>query len=206
VSVFADRRDAGVRLAVALAEWAATPGGVVLGIPRGGVVVAAEVARALGLPLDIAVAAKVAAPGNPEYAIGAVAPDGDVSVNPGAGYTLEEVREYSGEAFAKVTRYSALLRRGREPLDLGGRTAILVDDGLATGLTAMAAADWARRQHAATVIVAVPVAPPQAVEAMRKHADEVVALETPHWFSAVGNFYHDFTQTSDSEVIALLGA
>lgn len=205
MSVFADRRDAGARLAVALAEWTSTPGGIVLGIPRGGVVVAAEVARVLGLPLDVAVAAKVGAPGNPEYAIGAVAPDGDVSVNPGAGYTLEEVREYSGEAFAKVTRYSALLRRGREPLELSGRTVILVDDGIATGLTAMAAADWARRQHAATVIVAVPVAPPHAVETMRRHADEVVVLETPHWFSAVGNFYHDFGQTTDSEVIALLG-
>jgi len=179
---------------------------VVLGIPRGGVIVAAEVARALHLPLDVAVAAKVGAPGNPEYAIGAVAADGEVTANPGAGYSAAEVRAQSQSAFAKVRAQLAMLREGREPLRIEGRTVLLVDDGLATGLTAIAAADWLRRQGAGRVVVAVPVAPPDTVRRMGEHADEVVVVEMPRLFSAVGQFYRDFGQTSDAEVRAALEA
>lgn len=202
--MFADRVDAGAQLAKALESYRDEPGALVLGIPRGGVVVAAEVARALGLPLDVAVAAKIGSPTNPEYAIGAVAPDGDVSVHAESGFTLEEVREASAAAFAKVARYSQSLHHELPPLAVAGRTVLLVDDGLATGLTATAAADWLRRQHAARVVVAIPVAPPSVVEAMRHHADEVVVLESPHWFNAVGHFYHEFAPTDDAHVIALL--
>ncbi len=171
-----------------------------LGIPRGGVIVAAEVARALGLPLDVAVAAKVGAPGNPEYAVGAVAADGEVTANPGAGYSAEQVRAISGAAHAKVEAQLAKARGDRPPLELAGKTAILVDDGLATGLTATAAADWLRREGAARVVVAVPVAPPDTVRAMSAHADEVVVVEVPRLFSAVGQFYREFGQTDDAEV------
>lgn len=204
--MFADRADAGRRLAAALAEYRGAPDTVVLGIPRGGVVVAAEVARALDLPLDVAIAAKVGAPGNPEYAIGAVAQDGDVTPSRDSGYAASEVRRLSGDAYAKIERYSALLRAGRPPLDIAGRTVVLVDDGLATGLTAIAAADWLRRQHAGKVVVAVPVGSAHAVRELAGHADEVVCLETPGYFGAVGQFYDRFGQTEDAEVLALLGA
>lgn len=202
--MFVDRADAGRKLANALAQYRGEPDGVVLGIPRGGVVVAAEVARALELPLDIAVAAKVGAPGNPEYAVGAVAPDGDVTANPSSGFSADEVKRLAGAAHEKVARYTDRLRAGRPPLELQGRTVLLVDDGLATGLTAMAAADWLRRQGVGTLIVAVPVAARGAVELLGQHADTVIALDEPSSFYAVGQFYERFGQTEDSEVERLL--
>jgi len=204
--VFVDRVDAGRRLAERLGAYRGEPNAIVLGIPRGGVVVAAEVARALELPLDIAVAAKVGAPGNPEYAVGAVAPDGEVSVNPTAGLSYQEVRRLSGPAHDKVERYVSSLRGDRGPLSLAGRTVILVDDGLATGLTALAAAEWVRRQQADRVVVAVPVASASAVTALESVADEVIAASMPPGFYAVGQFYQRFGQTEDSEVRAILGA
>ena len=202
--MFRNRHDAGRQLAEVLRAYEGSAGTVVLGIPRGGVIVAAEVARALGVPLDVAVAAKVGAPGNPEYAVGAVAADGEVTANPGAGYSAEEVRAISGAAHAKVETQLAKVRGDRPPLQLAGKTAILVDDGLATGLTATAAADWLRRKDVARVIVAVPVAPPDTVRAMSAHADEVVVVEVPRMFSAVGQFYREFGQTDDAEVRAAL--
>jgi len=204
--MFDNRVDAGLRLAASLRGYAGDPAAIVLGIPRGGVIVAAEVARELALPLDVAVAAKVGAPGNPEYAIGAVAADGEVTANPHAGYSAEEVRALSAPALAKVHAQLARVRGDRGPLELAGRTAILVDDGLATGLTATAAADWLRREGAARVVVAVPVAPPDTVRAIGAHADEVIAVEVPQWFSAVGQFYRQFGQTDDAEVEAALAA
>jgi len=198
--VFENRVDAGRQVAAALRGTALGADAIVLGIPRGGVIVAAEVARALGLPLDVAVAAKVGAPGNPEYAIGAVAADGEVTANPRAGYSEADVRANSAAALAKVRAQLAMWREGRGPLRLAGRTVLLVDDGLATGLTAIAAADWLRREGAARVVVAVPVSPPETLDAMTHHADEVVAVEVPRWFSAVGQFYRDFGQTTDAEV------
>ncbi|PKQ16766.1 MAG: phosphoribosyltransferase [Actinobacteria bacterium HGW-Actinobacteria-7] len=202
--MFANRKEAGQRLAAQLKSYHRADGAIVLGIPRGGVVVAAEVARALDLPLDIVAAAKVGAPDHPEYAVGAVAPDGVVLPNPAAGLSPEEVGRLSGVALSKIRHEIATFRAGRTPLDLQGRTAILVDDGLATGLTAMAAADWLAREGASRVVVAVPVAPPNTLATMSSHVDEVVAVEVPAWFSAVGQFYNDFSQTEDAEVVALL--
>jgi putative phosphoribosyl transferase len=202
--MFADRVEAGHRLAERLAHLQGAPDTVVLGIPRGGVVVAAEVARALELPLDIAAAAKVGAPGHQEYAIGAVAADGVVLANPDVRYPREELERLAVPAAQKVAHELADFREGREPLDLLGKTAILVDDGLATGLTAMAAADWLTRQGAARVVVAVPVGPPDTIAAMAGHASEIVVVEVPAWFSAVGQFYNEFGQTTDEEVIELL--
>lgn len=203
--MFRDRAQAGRVLAEQLETYRGAPDTIVLGIPRGGVVLAAEVARALDLPLDIAVAAKVGAPGNPEYAVGAVAPDGEVTVNPSAGFSAEEVKRLAGPAHAKVERYQSALRQGRPAPDLTGKTILLVDDGLATGLTAQAAAEWLKRVGARSVIVAVPVASSSAVESVGRVADEVVSVEIPASFYAVGQFYDLFTQTEDDEVIALLG-
>lgn len=202
--MFADRTEAGRRLASLLDGYRGAPDTVVLGIPRGGVVVAAQVADALGLPLDVAVAAKVGAPGNPEYAIGAVAPDGEVTANPTAGFAAEEVKRLAGDAHAKVARYQQALRGERAPLEIAGKTILLVDDGLATGLTAYAAVEWLKRQGARRVIVAVPVASSSAVSWVRTAADEVIADDVPLGFFAVGQFYDRFTQTEDDEVIALL--
>lgn len=202
--MFKDRSDGGTKLAEKLVRFRAMEDTVVLGIPRGGVVVAAEVARALDLPLDVAVAAKVGSPANPEFAIGAVAPDGDVTPNPNAGFSAEQVRRLGGPAFDKVQRYQSRLRGERSTLDVAGKTVLLIDDGLATGLTAMAASDWLKREGAARVVLAVPVAPEDAVSLLREHADEVVALEVPEVFYAVGQFYERFGQTEDAEVEALL--
>lgn len=202
--MFRDRKDGGSQLAEALGDYRDDPNAVVLGIPRGGVVVAAEVARELSLPLDIAVAAKVGAPGNPEYAIGAVAPDGEVTANPASGYSAEEVKRLAGEAYDKVRRYLSALREGRPPLEVTGRTVLLVDDGLATGLTARAAAAWLKRENAKKVVVAVPVAAPSSLDTMTGLVDQVVAVEVPYGFSAVGQFYERFGQTTDDEVRAIL--
>ena len=204
--MFIDRQHAGRSLARLLDAYENAPNAVVLGIPRGGVVVAAEVASELGLPLDVAVAAKVGAPGNPEFAIGAVAPDGEVTANPATGYSAAEVKAHSGDAHAKVERYLSLLRAGRPPLDVRGKTVLLVDDGLATGLTARAAVEWLCRVGATKVVIAVPVAPASAVSFLRDAADEVVAAAVPAGFYAVGQFYERFGQTEDAEVLALLGA
>jgi predicted phosphoribosyltransferase len=204
--MFADRVDAGRQLAAKLVAYESRPDTLVLGIPRGGVIVAAQVASALGLPLDVAVAAKVGSPGNPEYAIGAVAADGEVTANPMAGYSEREVRSFAGAAFEKVRAQLELWRGEREPLDVDGRTVLLIDDGIATGLTARAAADWLHRVGAPKVVLAVPVAPPDSVRSMSGHADEVAVVETPAAFSAVGQFYREFGQTSDAEVLAALKA
>lgn len=202
--MFTNRVDAGEQLAGLLVGYREDPSAIVLGIPRGGVIVARRVADALGAPLDVAVSAKVGAPGNPEYAIGAVAADGEVVVNPSAGYSAREVAVLSGAAFEKVHAQLALWREGRQELDLAGRTVLLVDDGLATGLTARATLGWLHRQGAAKVVLAVPVAPPETVATLSKEADEIVVVETPAGFSAVGQFYGEFGQTSDEEVRAAL--
>lgn len=202
--MFADRVDAGRQLADKLRERRLPVDAVVLGIPRGGVVVAAEVARGLDLPLDVVAAAKIGAPGNPEYAIGAVAADGEVYANPTSGFSLEEARYDSGPALEKVRRSLADFRDGRPPLSLQGRVAVVVDDGLATGLTALAACDYVRRSGAKRVVLGVPVAAPGSVRALEPHVDELVVLYTPAGFSAVGQFYSRFGQTEDDEVAQLL--
>jgi putative phosphoribosyl transferase len=203
---YADRADAGRMLGARLRAEDIPADAVILGIPRGGVVVAAEVARELGLPLDVVVPAKVGAPGNPEYAIGAVAPDGIVVPNPEAGYSAEEVARFSGPAHDKIQRSIETFLGDVEPMPLAGRTVVIVDDGLATGLTALAAVDYVRRQGAKRIILAVPVASRSAVSTLCEHADEVIALEVPESFMAVGQFYRQFGQTEDDEVVDLLEA
>jgi len=202
--MFADRFEAGRRLAEQLTEMGPWPGAVVLGIPRGGVVVAAEVARVLRLPLDVLVAAKVSSPSNPEFAIGAVAPDGEVLVNAEAGFSGSEVRALSGPALAKVHRSLEVFRAEGAPHDLTRGAAIIVDDGLATGLTALAAVEYARRCEATMVVLAVPVASSGAAALLDPHVDRLVVAEVPTQFSAVGQFYARFGQTEDAEVVALL--
>ncbi|MBC7265538.1 MAG: phosphoribosyl transferase [Coriobacteriia bacterium] len=202
--MFRDRHHAGKLLAEALRDRIVGSGWVVLGLPRGGVVVAAEVARALGLPLDVIVARKIGAPGNPEYAIGAVDADGVVTLGAYAvadqGY-LERAAEAEK---AEIARRLAAYRSGRPPLDVADARVVVVDDGLATGLTMISAVEYLKRHGAARIVVAVPVSPPETARLLRARADEVVTLAEPQDFFAVGAFYDDFSQTSDAEVIESL--
>ena len=205
---FADRADAGRALARALEAYRDAPDAVVLGLPRGGVPVAFEIAEALGLPLDVLVVRKLGLPWQPELAMGAIASGGAVVV------TDDVVRHLGGraEAFESVRarEQAELERREREyrgdrpPLDLRGRTGILVDDGLATGATMEAAVRALRALDAGRVVVAVPVASVEARDRIAAVADEVACLATPAFFSAVGQWYADFGQTPDAEVRDLL--
>lgn len=203
--MFEDRVDAGKQLAERLRAYAGARNTIVLGIPRGGVVVAAEVARALGLPLDIVLAAKIGAPGNPEFAIGALTADGDILPNPTVGFSRSQVEQMAGDARAKIERQLKSLRGDAKPQPIQGRVTIVVDDGLATGLTARAAIHYLRRQNARQVVLAVPVASTDAAMILSKEADEFVSVETHSDFFAVGQYYLQFGQTEDDEVRGLLG-
>jgi len=204
--VFHDRVDAARQLAEKLARFHGAPDAVVLGIPRGGVVVAAEVARILGLPLDIVVVRKIGAPGNPEYAVGAIDEDGRVLRNLGASVSADYLEREAPLVRAEVERRLAAYRGGRAAVPLEGRTAILVDDGIATGLTARAAVEFVRSRGAASVVLAVPVIAQASAEELRRDVDELVAVGTPAVFYAVGEFYDVFGQTTDAEVERLLNA
>lgn len=204
---FADRVEAGRRLAERLvAMRPADP--VVYALPRGGVPVAAEVARALDAPLDLLLVRKIGAPGQPELALGAVADGGELVLNPeiiaatGASETfIEDARRAQ---LTEIERRRGRYMAGRAPLDLRGRTAVVVDDGLATGATARAALHALRQRGAARLILAVPVAPPDAAAALRADADEVVVVLEAEPFGGVGAFYADFHQLGDEEVVAIL--
>src|SRR6266508_4719610 len=205
--LFRDRADAGRRLAERLQRYRAEAP-VVVGLPRGGVPVAAEVARALDAPLDVLVVRKLGCPWQPELALGAVG-EGDVTVLnqqliAGIGLGREEVEAVARAERAELDRRVGRYRRGRPAEPVQGRTVIVVDDGLATGFTARAAIGVLRRRGAGRVVLAVPVAPPQAIRVLRGVADQVVAIETPKRFEAVGQFYADFPQTTDQEVARLL--
>lgn len=206
---FLDRRDAGRRLA-RLLERFREEHPVVVGIPRGGAPVAAEVARALDAPLDVALVRKLGAPQNPEYAIGALA-EGGVQVLSREtvrmlGIPEAQLRHAIARVHDELDERLRRYRRGRSPVDLHGRTAILVDDGLATGRSAMAAIESLRRRGARRVILAVPVAAPDSANALRAHADEVVCVQTPADLWAVGYWYEDFAATGDEEVAELLAS
>lgn len=201
--MFADRREAGERLADVLRRAGVPADALVLGIPRGGVIVAAEVARVLRLPLDVVVASKLGAPGDPELAVGAVDADGEVSPA-GAGVTDAYLMGEAAQRGAEVRRRVAAFRAGREPLRLEGRAVLVVDDGIATGLTVQAAVAYLRRHGATRVIVAAPVASPDAAAHLRSAGTPVVTVHEPAGFLAVGAFYRRFEQTSDAEVIETL--
>ena len=204
---FVDRADAGRRLAMLL-EDLRDQDVVVVGLPRGGVPVAFEVARALGAPLDVIVVRKLGVPFQPELGMGAIGEAGarvvDERVVVAAGVSAEEFAAVEAHERSELERRVRRFRGTRPPVSLAGRTVVIVDDGIATGSTARAACQVARAQGAARVVLAVPVAPPETVATLCRHADEVVCIEMPARFLAVGEFYKDFSQTSDGEVVALL--
>lgn len=205
---FLDRVDAGRRLAVRL-EHLRGQDIVVLGLPRGGVPVAAEVARHLGAPLDVIVVRKLGVPDQPEVAMGAIGEGGfrflDRELAARAMVYAADIQAVEKRERVVLDARVSRLRTGRERLDLGGRVAVIVDDGMATGATARAACDAARHLEAARVVLAVPVAPPD-VAGRIPLVDELVSVLTPTSFRAVGHYYQDFSPTSDDEVVALLDA
>jgi putative phosphoribosyl transferase len=204
--IFTDRVEAGRRLAEALVDLKGEDV-VVLGIPRGGVVVAAEVARAHGWPLDTVIPRKIRAPGNPELGLGAIAPGVrvlDERMLDVLGVSEDYLEREIAEEEQEIERRSAAYRSGRAAVDVKDKVVAVVDDGIATGGTATAAVRWAKAQGARRVILAVPVAPAEGVRSLSREADDVVCLETPEPFFAVGQWYRDFPQTEDDEVVQLL--
>lgn len=207
--VFADRADAGRALARALMHLAGQPA-VVLALPRGGVPVAFAVARALAAPLDLVLVRKIGVPGQEELAAAAVV-DGarpelvrNEKVLRMARVSEDYLERARAEKLAEIARRRTLYLGSRPPIDVAGRTAIIVDDGLATGATALAAIRAVRRAGPARLVLAVPVAPPDTLARLKPEVDELVCLSAPADFSAVGQFYRDFTQTSDDDVVAMM--
>jgi hypothetical protein len=206
---FADRADAGTRLGAALCDRG-IDADIVLAVPRGGLPVGRAVADRLGVPLDIVVAQKVGLPGNPEYAIAAVASDGSVwrdeaairqmAVDP--AYVERECAVAAAAARRKADRY----RRGRPAPDLRDKTVVVVDDGVATGSTVRACLRLLDGSGAERVVLAVPVGPPETVTELRRDADEVLCLDVPRHFASVGQCYDRFDQVSDEEAMAFLDA
>ena len=204
---FRDRQEAGRALGNALGRYRDDPSVIVLGLPRGGVPVAFEVAQALRAPLDVFVVRKLGLPGHEEFAMGAIA-SGDVRVmNPDVatfGLTPAAIEAVAAREREELDRRVVLYRGKRAPLRVHDRTVILVDDGLATGSTMLAAAAAVKLQHPQRVVIAVPVAARESVDTLAREVDEIVCLATPEPFRAVGLWYSDFSQTSDDEVRRLL--
>lgn len=205
--IFRDRRQAGKLLAAEVAKLGLRDV-IVLAIPRGGVPVADEIADALGAPLDLIIARKIGAPGYSEYAIGAVSQDGEPVLDGSAVEALRVTKEYvEKEAALQASEVRARMKtyRGDRPYpQIEGKTVVVVDDGIATGSTVRAAIRSLRRRNPGLVILATPVAPPETIRELSVEADRIVCLSTPENFSAVGEFYVDFGQLEDSDVIDTL--
>ena len=207
-SRFADRHDAGRRLAERLRHYAGRDDVIVLGLPRGGVPVAFEVARALGVPLDVFVVRKLGVPGHEELAMGAIASGGVRVLNDdvlaATRMSAEALEAVAARELERLQEQERAYRGERKPLDVSGRVAILVDDGLATGATMRAAIEALRDRGAGAIVVAVPTAPIETCDALRREVDEVVCARTPDPFMAVGLWYRDFAPVGDQEVTELL--
>ena len=201
--LFVDRRDAGSALAAAL-ETERSPELVVVGLARGGVVTAAEIATALAAPLDVVAVRKIGYPWQPEYGIGAVTPGTGIYVRATDGLTKEQLANVVEATKLKAALLDKRLHDGRPALDLGGKRVLVVDDGLATGATMIAALRWARGSGAVRVVAAVPVAPSDSLGPIGREADEVVCLHPLEHFVAVGHHYAFFEQVDDDAVIRLL--
>lgn len=205
---FQDRTEAGQALATRLKAYADRPDVLVLGLPRGGVPVAYEIAAALHVPLDICLVRKLGVPGHKELAMGAIASGGvrvlNYDVVSWLGISSKTIDEVAAKELRELQRRDRAYRGDRPQPDVRDRTVILVDDGLATGSTMRAAISLIKPQRPAKLIVAVPVAPPEVCRTLQSEVDDVICLMTPENFYAIGVWYENFAQTTDEEVIALL--
>jgi predicted phosphoribosyltransferase len=205
---FPNRAEAGRQLAEKLVKYAGRDDVIVLGLPRGGVPVAYEVAKRLRAPLDVFIVRKLGVPGFEELAAGAIASGGVRVLNQDVMRAIphadEAIEAVTARETAELERREQIYREGRPPPELRGRIVILVDDGLATGATMRAAVKALRQCGAAKIVVAVPVGPPDTCRELEKEADETICLSTPEFFQAVGQYYDDFSQTSDEDVRELL--
>lgn len=206
--IFANRTEAGQELALRLRKYASRDNVIVLGAPRGGVPVAFEIATALGAPLDVFVLRKLGVPGREEFAFGAIASGGvrilDRNTIEGWGITGLDIERVTKAETQELERRERAYRGGRDPLDVTGLTVILVDDGIATGSSMLAAIRALRQMKPAFLILATPVAPRSTLSHLRPEVDELVCLDTPELFYGVGQFYRDFSEVLDDEVIDLL--
>lgn len=205
---FEDRKDAGQRLVSMVEGYKGAANTVVLGLPRGGIVVALEVALALELPLDIWVTRKIGAPLNPELAVGSVDSDGNLLLDENAArlYEISDryIREEVEAQVVEIKRRYLQYRGTENPPDVKGKTVIVVDDGVATGFTMLAALQSLRKRGAEKIVCVIPVSSPRVMNKLDEQADEVECFSTPSYFGAVGEFYRNFGQISDVEVIACL--
>ncbi|HEX6947954.1 MAG TPA: phosphoribosyltransferase family protein [Nitrospira sp.] len=208
--VFRDREDAGRLLAAKLGAYRDNPGGLILALPRGGVAIGYELSRALHLPLDVFITRKLSTPDNPEYAIGALSETGAVYLNPDAveAFRLSpaNLNGLIGHAREEITRRQQRYRNGLPLAAVTGRTIILVDDGIATGATFFATIEAITELSPRRLVAAVPVAPEDNVDPMRRRVDEFIVLSTPDPFIAVGHHYQCFAQVNDTEVVEYLNA
>jgi putative phosphoribosyl transferase len=208
--IFRDRQDAGEQLAARLSFLRGNPDLIVLGIPRGGMVVAAQIARILNAPLDVFVAHKIGAPFNPELAVGALAGSGEVLYDEelinALRSTPAELSHSMESQRVEVARQLAMFRQSLPPLDVKGKKVVLVDDGVATGSTVLVALRALRKQAPTQLLLAIPVGPPETLARLACECDRVVVINAPESFAAVGLYYSNFHQTTDQEVIALLGS
>ena len=204
--MFLDRQEAGRKLAEKLKPYQ-SENPIILALPRGGVPIGYEIAQALRAPLDVFMVRKIGYPWNPEFAIGAIAPGVQIfdeeSLYP-LGLTKADLKEAIEKEQQELERRLTLYHKKGSLPDVAGKTVILVDDGLATGLTTRAAIEGVKKLKPAKLILAVPVGPPETVHALRKLVDDLICLETPHDFFAVSSFYQNFPQVSDEEVMDLL--
>lgn len=206
--IFKDRADAGRQLAEKLINFQGRPDTIVLGLPRGGVVTAFEIAKKLSLPLDIIVPRKIGAPFDPELAVGAITEDGSLVLNheilDNLGLRINDLQTTIDREKQEAARRLSLYRQGRQELKLKGKTVILVDDGVATGATMEAAIASVKSRGARAVIIAIPVAPPQAIDEFKKQVDDVISLLITDHFWGISSFYEHFAQTQDDQVIDLM--
>lgn len=203
---FKDRRDAGRKLAARLAEFKGREDVRLFALPRGGAVIGAEISQALGLPLDLIVTRKIGAPENEEYALGAMAETGEIVWNEAerGAHDQDAVDRIVAKEHAEAERRAKTYRGGRPLPDLRGKTALIVDDGLATGYTMRAAVAAAKHQHADKILVAIPHGAHDSIKALRKDVDEVIALTEPRLYFSVGGQYGVFEQTEDEEVLSIM--
>ncbi len=204
--MFKDREEAGRALSCLLKKMDIdTKNAVVLALPRGGVPVAYSIKKMLNIPMDVVVSKKIGAPYNPEYAIAAMSEWGDVEINVYEEYNRNYIEQQKKEIEKKIEEYIQKYRQGRKLPSVKGKEVILADDGIATGLTMLCIINSLKKRKPKRIIVAVPVAPPEVVEKFEKIA-EIVVVEKPDFFMAIGSFYEDFHQLTDEEVIEYLNA